>query len=494
MSEDKKKKTIGYRELKGKSFQERLQMMTVKRWVKFILVLLLIIFFFVWSGAWWLWLLVPLAFDIFVTKYVNWNRWKEAKNPTLRTIADWVDAIVFALLAVYVINLYFFQNYKIPSPSLEKTLLVGDFLLVSKVSYGPREPMTPLSFPLVQHTLPKLNCKSYIEKPQWEYKRLKGFGNVKRNDIVVFNFPAGDTVASNFQQSDYYSLVYTFGRDVVNSGSPEYGKIITRPVDRRENYVKRCVAIPGDTLQIIDGVVHIDGQAAEDIEGLQFNYFVETTALLFSEKMIDKLHMRKADVRLINRESYKGPAGQRITGEDFLRNMGYGDSLGSVNYVYKVPLTSESYRKLSAESSVVSIKRDPLLYGKTYPLNKENGWDRYNYGPIWMPKAGSTVALNMDNLPIYERIIHKYENNKLEVRDSVIYINGQPAQEYTFKMDYYWMMGDNRDNSSDSRFWGFVPEDHIVGKPIFIWLSLDEDKSFPRNIRWSRIFTKVHPD
>ncbi|MBR5972300.1 MAG: signal peptidase I [Paludibacteraceae bacterium] len=494
MSEDKKKKTIGYRELKGKSFQERLQMMTVKRWVKFILVLLLIIFFFVWSGAWWLWLLVPLAFDIFVTKYVNWNRWKEAKNPILRTIADWVDAIVFALLAVYVINLYFFQNYKIPSPSLEKTLLVGDFLLVSKVSYGPREPMTPLSFPLVQHTLPKLNCKSYIEKPQWEYKRLKGFGNVKRNDIVVFNFPAGDTVASNFQQSDYYSLVYTFGRDVVNSGSPEYGKIITRPVDRRENYVKRCVAIPGDTLQIIDGVVHIDGQAAEDIEGLQFNYFVETTALLFSEKMIDKLHMRKADVRLINRESYKGPAGQRITGEDFLRNMGYGDSLGSVNYVYKVPLTSESYRKLSAESSVVSIKRDPLLYGKTYPLNKENGWDRYNYGPIWMPKAGSTVALNMDNLPIYERIIHKYENNKLEVRDSVIYINDQPAQEYTFKMDYYWMMGDNRDNSSDSRFWGFVPEDHIVGKPIFIWLSLDEDKSFPRNIRWSRIFTKVHPD
>ncbi|MBO7637251.1 MAG: signal peptidase I [Paludibacteraceae bacterium] len=494
MSEDKKKKTIGYRELKGKSFQERLQMMTVKRWVKFILVLLLIIFFFVWSGAWWLWLLVPLAFDVFVTKYVNWNRWKEAKNPILRTIADWVDAIVFALLAVYVINLYFFQNYKIPSPSLEKTLLVGDFLLVSKVSYGPREPMTPLSFPLVQHTLPKLNCKSYIEKPQWEYKRLKGFGNVKRNDIVVFNFPAGDTVASNFQQSDYYSLVYTFGRDVVNSGSPEYGKIITRPVDRRENYVKRCVAIPGDTLQIIDGVVHIDGQAAEDIEGLQFNYFVETTALLFSEKMIDKLHMRKADVRLINRESYKGPAGQRITGEDFLRNMGYGDSLGSVNYVYKVPLTSESYRKLSAESSVVSIKRDPLLYGKTYPLNKENGWDRYNYGPIWMPKAGSTVALNMDNLPIYERIIHKYENNKLEVRDSVIYINGQPAQEYTFKMDYYWMMGDNRDNSSDSRFWGFVPEDHIVGKPIFIWLSLDEDKSFPRNIRWSRIFTKVHPD
>lgn len=494
MSEDKKKKTIGYRELKGKSFQERLQMMTVKRWVKFILVLLLIIFFFVWSGAWWLWLLVPLAFDVFVTKYVNWNRWKEAKNPILRTIADWVDAIVFALLAVYVINLYFFQNYKIPSPSLEKTLLVGDFLLVSKVSYGPREPMTPLSFPLVQHTLPKLNCKSYIEKPQWEYKRLKGFGNVKRNDIVVFNFPAGDTVASNFQQSDYYSLVYTFGRDVVNSGSPEYGKIITRPVDRRENYVKRCVAIPGDTLQIIDGVVHIDGQAAEDIEGLQFNYFVETTALLFSEKMIDKLHMRKADVRLINRESYKGPAGQRITGEDFLRNMGYGDSLGSVNYVYKVPLTSESYRKLSAESSVVSIKRDPLLYGKTYPLNKENGWDRYNYGPIWMPKAGSTVALNMDNLPIYERIIHKYENNKLEVRDSVIYINDQPAQEYTFKMDYYWMMGDNRDNSSDSRFWGFVPEDHIVGKPIFIWLSLDEDKSFPRNIRWSRIFTKVHPD
>lgn len=494
MSEDKKTKSIGYKDLKGKTFQERLQMMTVKRWVKFALVLFLIIFFFVWSGAWWLWLLVPLAFDIFVTKYVNWNRWKESKNPTLRSIADWVDAIVFALVAVYVINLYFFQNYKIPSPSLEKTLLVGDYLLVSKVSYGPREPITPLSFPLVQHTVPVLGCKSYIEKPQWDYKRLRGFGDVKRNDIVVFNFPAGDTVATKMQQADYYSLVYNYGREAVNKKKAIFGDIVTRPVDRRENYVKRCVALPGDTLQIIDGVVHIDGKAAEDIEGLQFNYYVETSSLMFNDKMLDRFHIRKADVRLINKESYPGPMHNEISGEDLLRNIGYGDSLGAVNYVYKVPLTSENLKKLSADPSVLSIKRDPLLYGKTFPLDREDGWNRYNYGPIWMPKAGATVALNMDNLPLYERIIRAYELNKLEVKDSVIYINDQPANSYTFKMNYYWMMGDNRDNSSDSRFWGFVPEDHIVGKPIFIWLSVDEDKGFPRNIRWSRLFTKVHPN
>lgn len=485
MSEEKEKKIeIGYRELKGKSLKERIQMEPVKQWVKFILVFLIIVAFFIWSGAWWLWLLVPIAFDIYITKYVHWSGWKESKNPKLRTLAEWVDAIVFALIAVYIINCYLFQNYKIPSPSLEKTLLVGDFLFVSKVSYGPREPMTPLSFPLVQHTLPILECKSYIEKPHWEYKRLKGLGDVQRNDIVVFNFPAGDTVASKFQQSDYYTLSYIYGRDVVNNRKSAFGEIITRPVDRRENYVKRCVGIPGDTLQIIDGIVYIDGEASESFEGLQYNYYVETTSML-EDRVAEKLHIRKADIRILNNDKYYGM--------DFLKYAGYVDSTGNANYVYLLPLTKENHEKMSKMSSVVSIKRS-FPDGKTFPLYRQDGWTRYDYGPIWIPKAGATVALNMDNILLYEQIIRNYELNKLEIKDSVIYINDQPADSYTFKMNYYWMMGDNRDNSADSRFWGYVPEDHIVGKPIFIWMSLDEDKSFPSNIRWSRLFTKVHPD
>lgn len=484
-STDKERKGIGYKEMKGKPFVERLRMIEGKQWVKFALIVALIIFFLVWSGAWWLLLLIPLAVDIYLTKYVNWTAWKETKNPVLRKIAEWTDAILFALVAVYVINLYLFQNYKIPSPSLEKTLLVGDFLFVSKVSYGPREPMTPISFPLAQHTLPFFNCKSYLEKPQWEYKRLKGLGEVKRNDIVVFNYPAGDTVALNAPNQDYYAMVNAYGREYVWQNPQKFGEIVTRPVDRRENYVKRCVGLPGDTLQIIDGVVHIDGKAAEKIETLQFNYFVESTQL-FDEKMLDKMHIRREDRQLINSE----PGGVR-----FLAESGYADSMGQMNYVYRLPLTAENKKIFEKRSSVVSVKREPVFMGgKTFPYSRQDGWTRDDYGPIVIPQIGATVTLDDNTLPLYESIIRNYELNDLQVRDGKIYINGVESREYTFKMDYYWMMGDNRHNSADSRYWGFVPEDHIVGKPIFIWLSLDEDQPFPKNIRWSRLFTFVHPD
>lgn len=481
----KKDSVIDYDMLKGKTFQERVQMTKMSQWLKFGGIALLVLFFLVWSGAWWLLLLLPLAFDIYITKYVHWGAWKECENPTLRWIAEWVDAILFALIAVYVINLYFFQNYKIPSPSLEKSLLVGDFLFVSKVSYGPREPMTPLSFPLAQHTLPEFGCKSYIETPQWEYKRLKGLGSVQRNDIVVFNFPAGDTVTLNIQNPDYYTLVHEKGRDYVRNHKKIFGDIVVRPVDRRENYVKRCVALPGDTLQIIDGLVHVNGKAAETIDGVQFNYFVETTKEIES-KTFESLNIRKQDRLLINAE---------LHGIDFLKHFDYTDSLGQVNLVYRLPLTTESYNKLKEKTYVLSIRREPVeMSGKTFPLDAEYGWNRDDYGPLWIPKAGATVALNKENLPLYERIICNFEGNTLEVKGNDIYVNGQIATSYTFKMDYYWMMGDNRHNSADSRYWGFVPEDHIVGKPIFIWLSLDEDKSGFSAIRWSRLFTKVHPN
>lgn len=477
------KESVTENKAENKTFMERVRSASVKQWVKFGLVMLVILGFLVWSGAWWLLLLIPFAVDIYITKYIPWGGWKKSKNPVLKWIADWVDAIGFALVAVYIVNLFIFQNYKIPSPSLEKTLRVGDFLFVSKVSYGPRCPMTPLSFPLAQHTLPLLNIKSYIEHPQWEYKRLKGLGSVQRGDIVVFNFPAGDTVALNMQSCDYYTLVEKNGRDAVWRNKRAYGDIVVRPVDRRENYVKRCVGLPGDSLQIIGGVVYTNGVPEKDIPGLQANYFVETNSAI-SSKTFEKLEIRKEDRLLLN-------------GLVDIREYGYGDSLGNnLPLVYRLPLTKDALKSIKKLSNVVSIKNEPPFFsgGETFPLNMYKRWTRDDYGPIYIPKKGATVKLDLSNLPFYEQIIHNYEGNDLKVENGQIYINGAVADSYTFKMDYYWMMGDNRHNSADSRFWGYVPEDHIVGKPICIWLSLDEDKSFPSNIRWSRMFTMVHPD
>lgn len=454
----------------------------MKQWVKFVVIALGLLLFVCWLGnAWWLFLL-PFIFDIYITKYIPWTFWKKTKNPILRTIAEWTDAIVFALVAVFLINTYFFQNYKIPSSSLEKTLLVGDFLFVSKVAYGPRNPITPLSFPLAQHTLPIFNCKSYFDKPQFEYKRLTGFGHVKRNDIVVFNFPAGDTVALKVQNPDYYTLCSMYGRDRVNSDKETFGDIVYRPVDRRENYVKRCVAIPGDILQVKNNQVYINGEKQIDIPGLQFNYYVQTNGQYFSDEVFDNLGVSKDDRILVN--SYQ-ESDKMLDFLGFARN-----AKGMHNPVYHMPLTSQAVAELKKIKDVSAIKIEPeMLGGNIFPLGNKT-WTRDNYGPIYIPKKGATVEINAKNYSLYEHVIRNYEHNTLELRDSsTVFINGKKADKYTFKMDYYWMMGDNRHNSADSRYWGFVPEDHIVGQPLFVWLSLDKDKSiFDGGIRFSRFF------
>lgn len=425
---------------------------------------------------------------------------------------SWVDAIVFALVAVYFVNIYVFQNYQIPSSSLEKSLLVGDYLYVSKLSYGPRVPNTPLSMPLAQHTLPLVNTKSYIEWPQWDYKRVPGLGKVKRNDIVVFNFPAGDTVATNYQQTDFYSLAYNegqrmypnpvnmdsltrkqqravydlyynAGRNLILSNPKMYGDVVVRPVDRRENYVKRCVGLPGDTLEIRDAQVYIDGKPLENPEDMQLNYLVQTTGPYITEDMFRELGISKDDQAM-------------VTNESLLMEMGltHRDAQGRLAPTYDLPLTKKMLETLSANKKLVSrIVMEPEMFtGQMYPLNLYTKWDRNNYGPIWIPKKGATIKLTEDNLPIYERPIRAYEGNTLEVKEDGIYINGKKTDEYTFKMDYYWMMGDNRHNSADARSWGFVPEDHVVGKPIVVWLSLDKDRGwFDGKIRWNRIFKWV---
>ena len=467
-----------------KSFAQRICEARVKQWVKFSISALLCIIFTIWSGALWILLLIPFFGDFYVTKYIRWGAWKQSNNKIVRTTAEWADAIIFALIAVGLINLFFFQNYKIPTSSLEKSLLVGDFLFVSKMSYGPRVPMTPLSFPLTQHTFPVLNIKSYIECPQWEYKRLKGFGDVKLHDIVVFNFPVGDTVPEKVSNPDYYTLVHQYGRDYVWNHPKEFGKILYRPVDRRENYVKRAVGLPGDSLQIINGDLFINGKKESEIPGLQYSYLVETSSPV-SDKTFESLQVSKDDRMEVNTQ----PNLRRILNYLYTPNPS-----GRYNYVYRIPLTAEALAKMKNFKNVISINREPasIFSGKTFPLSMDNGWTRDDFGPIWIPQKGSKIAINTANLPLYELIIRNYERNKLEVKGGQVYINDAPATEYTFKMDYYWMMGDNRHNSADSRFWGFVPEDHIVGKPIFVWLSLDKDKSFLASVRWNRLFKCAH--
>jgi len=448
----------------------------LKQWIKCSVWSLIYILFIAWVGNYW-WLLgLPVVFDLFIAGYIPWTWWKSTKNKALLGVMGWVDAIVFALVAVYFINTFLFQNYQIPSSSLEKSLLVGDFLFVSKASYGPRVPNTPLSFPLVQHTFPLLNCKSFIEHPQWEYHRLKGFDTVKRNDIVVFNFPAGDTVAVKQQNPDYYSWCYYRGRDVVNNNKDEFGDIVYRPVDRRENYVKRCVAIAGDWMEVKNNQVFINGVKQEKIPGLQYNYFVQTDGTMLKPDLLDELNISKDDIKLYN-------DGQLI--QEFA-SIGLNAKLP----IYHFPLNEESYTKLQKTAGVTKIVIEASdKPGDVFPLGGHKSWSRDNYGPIWVPKKGNRILLNAYNLPIYARIITNYEKNKLDVKNGVIYINDKPVKTYQFKMDYYWMMGDNRHNSADSRYWGFVPEDHIVGRPVMVWLSLDKDKGwFSGKIRWSRFF------
>ncbi len=464
------------------------------QWAKFIVVLALYLLFLYWVKSWLGLIVVPFIFDVYITKKIRWQWWKEAEGP-VRFIMSWVDAIVFALVAVYFINLFFFQNYVIPSSSLEKSLLTGDYLFVSKVSYGPRIPQTPLTMPLTQHTLPLFNCKSYISWPHWDYRRVKGFGNVKLNDIVVFNYPAGDTICTeqpyqteyykmvydfgqqiyerNYptpvnpadlnpqQQHDYYNIVYAMGRNYIANNPHEYGDISSRPTDRRENYVKRCVGLPGQTLQVKNRIVYLDGKPNKEPDNVQYTYYVKLKQYI-PDDLMQELGITMEDLASLNSHGY-------------------------------LPLTKRAVEGLKARPDIVESVtiNENALVGEVYPRNAVTGWTCDNYGPVWIPKKGESIDLTMENIAVYERPIKVYEGNELDVKNGQIYINGQLATKYTFKMDYYWMMGDNRHNSADSRYWGFVPEDHIVGKPIFIWWSHDKDRAGIKGIRWGRLFNMV---
>jgi signal peptidase I len=438
------------------------------KWFKFSTMGGLYLLWVIWLGNFW-WLIgLGVIFDIYVTEKVHWSFWKKKNPPNGRQtkVVEWIDAIIFAVIAASFIRLFFIEAYTIPTSSMEKSLLVGDYLFVSKTAYGPKTPNTPLAFPFVHNTLPLTKgTKSYVEWIKNPYHRMAGFGKIKNDDVVVFHFPEGDTVALNIPTQSYYQLTRMYGRDRVWSDERNFGEIISRPVDKRENYIKRCVAIPGDEIKIERGQLFVNGKPQKTIPGIQYKYSVKTNGTSLNPKALEKLNIAVAD-----RESFS-----------------------SEQYIF--PLTESNVVKMKEFANVVSVEKQLEEPGRwdsqIFPSSQNYPWNVDNFGPLTIPAKGKTVQLTIDNLPLYARIISVYENNKLEVNGTEIKINGASVTSYTFKMDYYWMMGDNRHNSADSRYWGFVPEDHVVGKAKFIWLSMDKDKSFPSKIRFGRMFRGI---
>lgn len=414
-------------------------------------------------------------------KYLGPEQVKKHKKSAAR---EWIDAAVFAIVAATLIRVFVFEAYTIPTGSMEKTLLVNDFLFVSKLSYGPRIPNTPLAVPFVHHTLPITGTKSYTEILKLPYKRWFSTP-VKRNDVVVFNFPAGDTLTVERDSEDpYYDILrreegqmYLQLRNQVADSAQlvalsksrardavwDTYNITTRPVDKRENYIKRCVAIAGDTLQIINGILHVNGSPAFVSPTSSTDYFVYTTNKVLTEEEIRD-------------------AGVHLNEDNQLPDFGYAGG-----NVYTINLTESEVNMVKGirgvDSVVRQVNNNPA---SIFPFDSQYQWSVDNFGPLWVPKKGVSIALTPANAILYKRVIRVYENNTWEERNGQIFINGQQATSYTFKMDYFWMMGDNRHRSQDSRYWGFVPEDHVVGEAWMIWMSWNG------GLRWNRLFKTIH--
>ncbi|WP_017259967.1 signal peptidase I [Pedobacter arcticus] len=365
---------------------------------------------------------------------MNWKFWKKSKENKKKSAGrEWLDAVVFAVIAATIIRGLFIEAYTIPTGSMERSLLVGDFLFVSKMSYGARTPITPVAFPFAHHTMPITGTKAYWDGIQLPYYRLPGFGTIERNDVVVFNYP-------------------------MDADAP-----LNRPVDKRENYIKRCLGIGGDTLKIVNAVVYINGKPADLPKMSQTQYYVKTDGTDFNPMALKEV---KADV-------------ERVNNDEYVMTMPKGE-------VDKI----KAFSNVKVLTPVVA--EQGAFEQQVFPNDPHFNWNQDNFGPIIIPKKGWTVKLDSLTLPIYQRAITIYEGNKLEINGNDITINGQKTDSYIFKMNYYWMMGDNRHNSLDSRYWGFVPDDHIVGKALFIWMSWDENGSFLSKIRWSRLLRGIH--
>ena len=381
---------------------------------------------------------------------------------------EWIDAGIFAVVAATLIRMFVFEAYTIPTGSMEKTLLINDFLFVSKWTYGPRIPNTPLALPFMHHSLPGSNKKSYSELITLPY--IRWFESpIHRNDVVVFNFPAGDTVINTEEYQSlipYYDVIRVrgngnpdVGRNIVLS-DPDTYPLVVRPVDKQENYIKRCVAIAGDTLQVKDGIVNINHLAPFLPPYSQTYYMVETNGQQIDEEALKDEY----DISTENQEEF---------------------SATSQPNVFRMLLTNVAKDKMVKSGFAKKITPELNTAHELFPYDTIHRWTEDNYGPMWLPKRGSTLLLTPENYTLYERAIRTYEHNKLEYRNGKFYINDQQTNQYVFKMNYYWMMGDNRHLSQDSRYWGMVPEDHVVGSASLIWMSWNN------GIRWKRLFNTI---
>ena len=441
--------------------------------------------------------LLTLGFYLFFINYATNSTYKLNRSLKPRTaLGEWISSIAFAIIAATLVHTYVMQPYTIPTSSLEKTLLVGDYLFVSKFHYGARVPTTTIATPMLHDSIPtaivsEKNTKSYLNKPLLPYLRIPGFQKIKRNDIVVFNWPV-DTLVHWMDPSK--------GTDF-------------KPLDKKTNYVKRCVGIAGDTLEVRDGYVYINGKQniLPDRAKLQFYNKVYSKKGLSTQKLLrytDKEFERKfiinfssqSQIEKVMRYAVNNP--KKIKDNEFIITTsdegvpqwiinGYRLDIKEISTkIRKANITDEIAAKLRKDSEVDSVVKVINPRGNKgnnmFPQATNLSWNTDNYGPIYIPKKGTTVPLNMNSIPFYERIIDDYENNQLEVIGEHIFINGKKTTSYTFKQDYYWMMGDNRQNSLDARSWGYVPFDHVVGKPVLIWFSINEGK-----IRWERLFTTV---
>ncbi len=424
------------------------------------------------------WIYLPWLGTQRKSKYIDPKVEKPRKEEGLR---DWADAIVFALVAAMIIRSLFVELYNIPSSSMEKSLMVGDHVLVSKMTYGAKTAQTPLAIPLIHNVIPGTNgtVESYLKWIQLPYHRYPGLSKVKRYDAVVFHYPDGDTMCTAlFSNMSYHEAVRRYGREAVmadqvfdsNTGERiEMGQIRVRPVDKRENFIKRCIGLPGEDIQIVDQQVFINGQPIDNPSDAQFTYAVLFNPIALPERVLDQAGVSHEDIERAHEQMY-------------YNNTPY----------YIIPMSPAKARKLAAKYEVIDlqpfIRPADSTSDELFPNVKGYNWSIDNYGPVHIPSKGETLHLNDSILPFYRRIIEVFEGNTLEVKDGHIFINGEETTEYTVKMNYYWMMGDNRHNSIDSRYWGFVPEDHVVGKAQFIYFSWDKDHG---KVRMNRMFRKA---